>query len=224
MTGAIECRYYGRDFTADEMALLRALIAANPQPTRAALSREFCRRIGWLKPDGGLKDMMARVTMLAMHRDGVIVLPAPKGPKHRPRPIAFGPDTEPPLFPAPTTLDEVRPLQMCTVVRETREGRLWNEFVARYHLLFRRLSEDGFPGLFRVIGTWISHIGSSLPDREETGGGRTAVGASSRCAAPSLRYGPSGDPPPSVRRSASMAVSAAFGHGPIARRIVVAGA
>ena len=27
MTGAIECRYYGRDFTAGEMALLRALIA-----------------------------------------------------------------------------------------------------------------------------------------------------------------------------------------------------
>ena len=37
MTGAIECRYYGRDFTADEMALLRALIAADPQPTRAAV-------------------------------------------------------------------------------------------------------------------------------------------------------------------------------------------
>ena len=63
MTGAIECRYYGRDFTAEEMALLRALLAADPQPTRAALSREFCRRIGWLKPDGGLKDMMAKLTM-----------------------------------------------------------------------------------------------------------------------------------------------------------------
>ncbi|MDE0475099.1 MAG: hypothetical protein OXI50_11095, partial [Gammaproteobacteria bacterium] len=68
MTRAIECRYYGRDFTTREMALLRALIAAEPQPTRVALSREFCRRIGWLKPDGGLKDMMARVAMLAMHR------------------------------------------------------------------------------------------------------------------------------------------------------------
>ena len=79
MTGGIECRYYGRDFTTDEMALLRALIATNPQPTRAALSREFCRRIGWVKPDGGLKDMMARVAMLAMHRDGVIALPLPKG-------------------------------------------------------------------------------------------------------------------------------------------------
>ena len=44
MTGAIECRYYDRDFTAEEMALLRALTAAEPQPTRAALSREFCRQ------------------------------------------------------------------------------------------------------------------------------------------------------------------------------------
>ena len=135
MTAAIECRYYGRDFTTDEMALLRALIAVDPQPTRAALSREFCRRIGWVKPDGGLKDMMARVTMLAMHRDGVIALPPPKGRRNPPRPIVFGPDTELPLFPAPTTLDEVRPLGLRPVVRETREGRLWNEFVARYHYL-----------------------------------------------------------------------------------------
>ena len=135
MTGAVECRYFGRDFTAEEMALLRALIAVDPQPTRAALSREFCRRIGWFKPDGGLKDMMARVTMLAMHRDGLIVLPPPKGRQYRPKPIVFGHDTEPPLFPAPTTLDDVRPLDLRTVVRDTREGKLWNEFIARYHYL-----------------------------------------------------------------------------------------
>ena len=135
MTGRVECRYYGRDFTAGEMALLRALIAVDPQPTRAGLSREFCRLIGWFKPDGGLKDMMARVTMLAMHRDGLVVLPPPKGWQHRPKPVVFGPDTEPPLLPAPTTLDEVRPIDLPPVVRETREGRLWNEFVARYHYL-----------------------------------------------------------------------------------------
>ena len=135
MTDAVECRYYGRDFTTNEMALLRALIAADPQPTRAALSREFCRRIGWLKPDGALKDMMAKVTMLAMHRDGVIALPPPTGRQGRPKPIVFGPETEPALFPAPTTLDEVRPLDFRTVVRGTREGKLWNEFVARYHYL-----------------------------------------------------------------------------------------
>ena len=94
MTADVECRYYGRDFTTGEMALLRALIGASPPPNRHALSREFCRRIGWLKPDGGLKDMMARVTMLAMHKDGLIVLPPPKWPRPPRRPMVFGPDTE----------------------------------------------------------------------------------------------------------------------------------
>ena len=135
MTGAVECRYYGRDFTAEEMALLRALIAGPALLNRHALSKEFCRRIGWFKPDGGLKDMMARVTMLAMHRDALITLPARQGRHNRPGPVAFGPHTEPPLFPAPTTLDEVRPLDLRPVVRATREGKLWNEFVARYHYL-----------------------------------------------------------------------------------------
>ena len=105
MTAEVECRYYGRDFTSEEMALLRALIAADPPPNRYALSRQFCRRIGWFKPDGGLKDMMARVTMLAMHNDGLFTLPAPKWPRPARRPMIFGPDTEPPLFPAPTSLD-----------------------------------------------------------------------------------------------------------------------
>ena len=135
MTGAVECRYYGRDFTIEEMALMRALIAEPAPLSRRALSIEFCRRIGWLKPDGGLKDMMARVAMLAMHRDGLIELPPPRWRRGRPKPIVFGPDTEPPLFPVPTTLDEVRPLDFRIVVHSTREGRLWNEFVARYHYL-----------------------------------------------------------------------------------------
>ena len=135
VTGAIECRYYGRDFSAGEMALLRALIAGPPPLNRHMLSKEFCRRIGWFKPDGGLKDMMARVAMLAMHKDGLIALPAPQGRHNRPGPIVFGPDTEAPLFPAPTTLDKVRPLDLRPVVRGTRESKLWNEFVSRYHYL-----------------------------------------------------------------------------------------
>ena len=60
---------------------------------------------------------------------------AAKWRQGRPRPIVFGPETEPPLFPAPTSLDQVRPLDLRSVVRGTGEGRLWNEFVARYHYL-----------------------------------------------------------------------------------------
>ena len=117
------------------MALLRALIAASPPPNRYALSKEFCRRIGWLKPDGGLKDMLARVTMLAMHRDGLITLPPPKWGRGRAGPITYTHDTEAPLAPVPTTLDDVRPLSLRPVPGRTREGKRWNEFIARHHYL-----------------------------------------------------------------------------------------
>ena len=135
MTDTVECRYHGRDFTAAEMALLRELIAGPPALNRNALSKEFCRRIGWFKADGGLKDMMARVVMLAMHRDGRIELPPPKWPRPARRPTTFGPDTEPPPLPPPATLEAVRPLSLWPVVGYNREGKLWNEYVARYHYL-----------------------------------------------------------------------------------------
>ena len=100
------------NFTTGEMALMRALIAASPQQTRAGLARAFCRATGWVKPDGGLKEMMARVTMLRMHRDGIITLPPPRhGPRPR-RVPKFGPETEPPVTPMPQTLDAVRPIRL----------------------------------------------------------------------------------------------------------------
>ena len=37
--------------------------------------------------------------MLAMHRDSAIALPPPKGRQGRPKPIVFGPDTEPAAVP-----------------------------------------------------------------------------------------------------------------------------
>ena len=53
MNQPIGCRYYGRDFSAKEIALLRALIAGLPTLNRFALSKAFCQRIGWYKPDEG---------------------------------------------------------------------------------------------------------------------------------------------------------------------------
>ena len=77
--------------------------------------------------------------MLAMHKDGLIVLPPPKWPRPPRRPMVFGPGTEPPAHPAPTSLDAVRPLDLRPAVRYSREGKLWNEFIARYHYLGYRI-------------------------------------------------------------------------------------
>ena len=161
VSGDIECRYYGRDFTTEEMALLRALIAGPPALNRFALSKEFCRRIGWTKPDGGLKHMMARVSMLAMHKDGRIALPPPRWGRNPPAPMTFGPDTDAPLEPPPRTLDEVRPIRLRTVLGGTPQSRQWNQFIARYHYLgyktlvgaqMRYTVHDRHGGLLALLG------------------------------------------------------------------------
>ena len=56
-------RYCGRDFSAQELALIRTLIAEDSTRTRADLSRLACQALPWLKPNGGLKDMSCRVAI-----------------------------------------------------------------------------------------------------------------------------------------------------------------
>ena len=129
-------RYCARTFCEAELALIRTLIAEHDPPlNRAALSRVVCERLDWRKPDGGLKDMSARVALLRMHREGVITLPpARKRPGPR-KPIAPSPQTDPPsLFEPPTSLEAVRPLRIEPVATRA-EGRLWNAYIARYHYL-----------------------------------------------------------------------------------------
>ena len=55
-------RYCAREFSDAELALIRTLIAEHDPPlNRGARSRVVCERLDWRKPDGGLKDMSARV-------------------------------------------------------------------------------------------------------------------------------------------------------------------
>ena len=54
-------RYCGRAFSRDEIEWMRTLISEDPTRTRADLSRLTCREFNWLKADGGLKEMSARV-------------------------------------------------------------------------------------------------------------------------------------------------------------------
>jgi len=71
-------RYCGRDFSRDDIDLIRRLIAVEPPLCRAQLSRRVCDEVSWFRPDGGRKDMSCRVAMLRMERDGLISLPAPR--------------------------------------------------------------------------------------------------------------------------------------------------
>ena len=67
-----------------------------------------------------------------------------------------GPHTGPPLIPPPTALDEVRPVELRAAVRYSREGKLWNEYVARYHYL-------GYKTLVRAQMRYSVHAGDGTP-------------------------------------------------------------
>lgn len=125
-------RYCGREFTLLELELIRASIKNNPQFNRMRLSKEVCRMLQWLKPDGKLKDMSCRVAMLRMHEDGLILLPPPTRIKRPIKKIKFTLATglqSPVLSP----VDQLPKLRFHMVTKTN--SALWNEYIARYHYL-----------------------------------------------------------------------------------------
>jgi len=126
-------RYCGRDFSKQELVLIRQLISENPSATRAVLSRLTCQALDWYKIDRGLKEMSCRVAMLRMHDDGLIKLPPPR---HRYCPannVQFTSATAP----KPGINKPVHALScvQLRIVMGRQQSRLWNEYIHRYHYL-----------------------------------------------------------------------------------------
>ena len=126
-------RYCGRDFSKQELVVIRQLISENPSATRAVLSRLTCQAVHWYKIDGGLKEMSCRVAMLRMQDDGLIKLPAPR---HRYCPannVQFTSATAPkPKINKPV---HALPCVQLRIVMGRQQSRLWNEYIHRYHYL-----------------------------------------------------------------------------------------
>jgi hypothetical protein len=125
-------RYCGRVFTVEEIQRIGQLIEQSPGSLRAELSRLSCQLLGWVKPDGGLKDMSCRVAMLRMHEDGLITLPDPRATD-----FTYRQDPTPATDPEPEILQPVHELPALEfhAVIHRRASRLWNEYIERYHYL-----------------------------------------------------------------------------------------
>ena len=126
----------GRDFNAQDIQLIGDLIAQAPALSRTALSQRVCQQLGWLKPDGGLKEMSCRVAMLRMQEDGLIALPRARAANFDTR---RAPTATPATDPQPEIshpVDQLGRLEFLTVSTQTkRDSLLWNEYIQRYHYL-----------------------------------------------------------------------------------------
>lgn len=125
-------RYCGRDFSSQELKQIGQFIEDNPGFHRAELSRQVCRMLQWIKPDGELKQMSCRVAMLRMHENGLIQLPPPRRTKAAARPFKATSVTDPQES-IMQPVHQLGSLQLQLV--DKKHSSLWNEYIERYHYL-----------------------------------------------------------------------------------------
>ena len=125
-------RYCGRDFTEDDLELIRSL--AVELPTRTAIAEAACLALGWLRHDGRTAAMSARVALLRMARDGLVVLPPPRnGNGNGAISARMEPISELPIG-VPTTLSELGPIELVRVDTKAASIR-WRTLIATHHYL-----------------------------------------------------------------------------------------
>lgn len=127
-------RYRGREVRAEDIELIRRVIADCQQASRRALSLMVCAEWRWVQPNGKPCDALCRGLLLRLHRDGHLVLPPARWFAKQPRRhkvverIAVAPS------PVEMTLAELGPLEI-SQVRRTRQEALVKSLVDEHHYL-----------------------------------------------------------------------------------------
>lgn len=126
-------RYCGRDFSDEEVSLIGSMCQDPATSTREAIARAVCSKLSWRRMDGALKTMSAKVALLRMEGDGLIVLPAPRNTNGNGRgPLRLAPGDLP--APIDTALSCLSPLEL-RPVSGRESSATWNDLVARHHYL-----------------------------------------------------------------------------------------
>ena len=128
----------GRELHAEDIGLIRSLLAEHGDWRRTRISEELCRRWDWRNGQGRFKDMAARTLLLKLERAGLIQLPKRRGPSSN----GFR-NRNPPLVAHATesircALRDLRPLAVSVVEPGTAALRLFNCLLHRYHYLGHR--------------------------------------------------------------------------------------
>lgn len=129
-------RIRGRIFTPEELSKIKVLVESLPAEHRFELSKRVCRELGWIQPNGRLKDRSCRDVLARLHEIGFIHLPNPRRPAVKRRPVEI---TE---LSAPKPLAGLGPhdidaasFRVISGTGNLDQERLWNEYVERYHYL-----------------------------------------------------------------------------------------
>ena len=128
----------GREVTAADIELIRAMLVAHPARGRTPLSEELCRRWDWRNARGQVKDMACRTLLLKLERAGLIRLPRRIRPSSNGLRNRRAPVSPPSCEPVRGPLHDLRPLSVIVAAPGSDDARLFNGLLAHGHYLGHR--------------------------------------------------------------------------------------
>jgi hypothetical protein len=129
-------RIRGRTFAPEELSRIKMLVETSPEEHRFALSKRVCKELGWIQPNGRLKDRSCRDVLARLDEIGFIRLPRPRRPSVRRRPVEITERSAPRPSAAFGPRDiEAASFRIVSGTGNLEQERLWNEYVERYHYL-----------------------------------------------------------------------------------------
>lgn len=159
----------GRRVGAEDLALIRDLIARKAAPHRSGLSQLLCQLWSWRTPTGRPKDMAARSLLRKLAQRGFIELPAPRRRQcaGSSRPRAGGPASARAAVPDGLACDpllaplaQIQPLRLQRVDTAGQRSQAFAVLRAHHYLGFSRSVGENLGYLFfdamdRLLGvTW----------------------------------------------------------------------
>jgi hypothetical protein len=127
--------FSGRNFSAEELRLIKEICRDFSGLGRTEISRTVCELLQWRRPNGGLKNHECRLLMERLEQLGEMELPEVRklGRRGR-RDVQLGPsETESELS---GTASDLGQLNLKAVTKERAdESRLWRELIERHHYL-----------------------------------------------------------------------------------------
>lgn len=130
--------FSGRTFEAHEIQLMRELTSDYASLGVTEIARTACELLNWTRPNGGLKNHECRLLLEKLRDLGVVNLPElrPTG-RRGARVVAIGSESDATDLLTGSVGDHA-PIELKRV-EGVGEGRLWRQYIERYHYLGYRV-------------------------------------------------------------------------------------
>ena len=127
--------FCGREFTAEEVSLIREVVETCSGISRLELAHTVCELLEWKRPGGGLKARECRDLLERLESQGVLTLPDKKScGSSKPRKLIVPAEKGQVHSQLSGSVEEFAPLNI-ELVERRQQRQLFQELLSRYHYL-----------------------------------------------------------------------------------------